>query len=95
MAVGYNEFPFALPVGILSIYGVGEMNSASGIVGNTNMRFGSVYQIFDGGQGYFSVGQKIKFNKNDVNEVLVYNGVRWTLLPVWLVSDDSPAPPPP
>lgn len=89
-----SVLPFALPTGVLTIYGIGEPNSASGIIAPDNYKFGTVYQIYDGGGTYFDLGQQIMFDEKDVIDRLVYNGVRWTLLPARLVTDDTPISPP-
>ena len=85
--------PISLPPGHILVYGTGTTVSPSGI-GNINpdgrLRWGSVYQIWDGGETYVYGGDNIMFNENDVVCRLAYGGIPYTQVPARLVTAQEP-----
>lgn len=84
-----------LPVGMLLIYGQGTEQSQTGIVPtNTNIKFGTVYQIWAGGESWIYAGvTSIMFKENDVVCRLAVtennpNDV-YTMLPARLVTKEN------
>lgn len=60
-------FPIILPAGTVLVYGMGAETSRTGIVpGNTDLRFGSVYQIAAGSEVFVYGYMSVMFLEKDV-----------------------------
>lgn len=73
--------PAYLPYGIVSIYGIGSPISVTGIVGDTNQRFGVINQMSQYNISYYNVGDHVLFDEKDVVCRLAYTSGRYTLVP--------------
>lgn len=81
--------PISLATGHVLIYGLGSPNSPSGISGvdaDAPLRWGSVYQVWAGGETYIYGGDNVMFNENDVVCRLAYNGIPYTEVPARLAT---------
>lgn len=86
------SLPISLPNGIIAIYGMGTAVSTTGIelTGQNNpLRFGSVYQIYDGGAVFIYGGDNVMFSETDVMGRVVYSGIPYTLIPARLVTKEN------
>lgn len=83
--------PIILPTGYIAVYGIGNIGAMpSGAVIQENYRFGTIYNIWDGGAAYI-YGQDVVFWKNgDEQTRLATAGGTYTILPARLVTIDIP-----
>lgn len=84
--------PISLPNGVIAIYGIGTTVSTTGIglTGQNNpIRFGSVYQIYDGGAVFIYGGDSVMFSETDVMNRVIYGGIPYTLIPARLVTKEE------
>lgn len=88
-----SVLPINLPSGYVAIYGMGTDVSQIGI-GLTSeqnkIRFGNVYQIWDGGAAFIYGGDSVMFKDNDVYDRIVYLGIPYTIIPARLVTKEEP-----
>jgi hypothetical protein len=85
--------PVTLPNGVLAIYGMGTKVSSTGIVNideQSPMRYGTVYQIYDGGEVFIYGGSNVMFNNNEIVCRVVSENIPYTLVPARLVTKESP-----
>jgi hypothetical protein len=85
--------PIFLPNGTIAVYGTGSTTSPSGISNTTadgEMRWGSVYQIWNGGATYVYGGDNVMFKETDVVCRLAYNNIPYTIVPARLVTKQEP-----
>jgi len=87
------DVPIILPVGFILVYGLGVEQSQSGITPeNTVFKFGSVYQIWDGGEVFVYGGDSVMFKESDVTCRLAIgtdpNNV-YTMIPARLVTRED------
>jgi hypothetical protein len=85
--------PIDLPSGHVLIYGMGTTVSPSGISNidpTGSLRWGSVYQIWNGGATYIYGGDNVMFNEDDVVCRLAYNNIPYTQVPAKLVTKQQP-----
>lgn len=82
--------PIILPAGFIAVYGQGTSGiMPSGAVTPANVLFGSVYNIWAGGQTYV-YGGDVVYWQDDKNIVrLATAGGTFTLLPARLVTKDN------
>lgn len=84
--------PFPLAAGYVLIYGTGINESLSGIIPtDDNFKFGTIYQIWDGGSTYVQQGENVMFNVRLVTETFYFNGAPYTMIPARLVTKDIPS----
>lgn len=73
--------PINLGYGQVLIYGAGL---ATGVMGvrpeEDRFRFGTIYQIYDGGEAYFSVGDSVMFDIEKIELKLEYLNYYYTLV---------------
>lgn len=83
------SIPVIIPRGYIVVYGE-SLESPNGlVVGNTNFRFGSVYQIWSGGETYVYGGDNVMFDVNKVEARLAYppsEYLNYSLIPARLVT---------
>ena len=87
------QLPIFLPNGYIAVYGAGSTVSPSGISNITPqgvMRWGSVYQVWAGGETYVYGGDSVMFKETDVFCRLAYNTIPYTILPARLVTVQEP-----
>ena len=83
------DVPIILPSGYILVYGWGQEQSYSGIVPNdTRYKFGTVYQIWDGGQIFVYGGDPIMWKDGDEYVKLAYAGSPYTMIRARLVTKD-------
>lgn len=83
------SLPINLPSGVAAVYGMGTMVSSVGLTQpepNSPLRFGSIYQIYDGGQVFVYGGDEVMFDEKDVICRVVSENIPYTLVPVRLVT---------
>lgn len=75
--------PITLQEGQVLIYGRGTLEGFSGLQAeNQIVKFGTIYQIWDGGEVFIYGGQSVFFNEKDVICRLAYNNYPYTLIEV-------------
>lgn len=80
MASPIVSLPFTLPQGKLSIYGLG-VNNLSGLRPNMpNIVFGTVNDVWAGGETYFYPGDWVLFDKSRADMVLYYGNDPYTII---------------
>lgn len=83
----FTTIPIVLPAGMISVYGWGYEHSISGIVpDNINFKFGTVYQIWDGGATYVYGGDEVMWEEGTEQCKLAYGGKPFTILPARLAT---------
>ena len=85
--------PITLPNGYALIYGQLTESPSGLVVDNTNFRFGSIYQIYDGGAVFVYGGDQVMYNINDVEARMAYpptEFLNYSLIQVRLVTKQSP-----
>ena len=83
------SLPMFLPVGVIAVYGTGTTQSPSGIQNtseNGKMRWGNVYQIWNGGEVFVYGGDNVMFNTDDIICRLAYGNIPYTIVPARLVT---------
>lgn len=82
--------PITLPAGMIAVYGTGDTGMMpSGATIPTDYRFGSVYNIWAGGQTYVYGGDTVYWKESDTNVRLATAGGTFTLVPARLVTIDG------
>jgi len=85
--------PINLPNGIVAVYGMGTSVSTTGI-GNIDpsgdLRFGQVYQVYEGGAVFVYNFDNIMFREGDVTQRIMFDNIPYTLVPARLVTKESP-----
>lgn len=87
-----SALPISLPNGVVSIYGMGTGVSTTGIElasQDSSVRFGSIYQIYDGGAVFVYGGDNVMFLEKDVLGRVTYGGIPYTLIPARLVTKEN------
>lgn len=86
--------PITLPEGFVLVYGRGSTQSVSGIIpDNTSIRFGSIYQVWAGGEVFVYGGTSVMFNPDDAFCRLAWDGRPYTMIEyARLAGDDKLAP---
>ena len=85
--------PIILPAGSIAIYGWGYDTSNSGIVpDNTAFKFGTIYQIWDGGATYIYGGDEVMWTGGTEQCKLAYSGNPYTIVKARLVTKQIIAP---
>lgn len=89
-------FPIILPVGVIAVYGSGDVGTMpSGVIIESNSRYGTVYNIWDGGATYVYGGDVVYWKEgNQVARIVTSDNNTYTLLPARLVTIDNLIPPP-
>jgi hypothetical protein len=85
--------PISLPAGHVLVYGMGTTVSPSGVENTSasgGLRWGNIYQIWDGGETYVYGGDNIMFKETDVVCRLAYGGIPYTLVPARLATIQEP-----
>jgi hypothetical protein len=88
--------PIKLSVGQIAVYGDGnEAVTDNGTVIQGNQRYGTVYNIWAGGETYVYGNDKIIFYESDVVcRVVTSNNLTYTILPAArIVTEDIVVPP--
>lgn len=85
--------PIILPTGYVAVYGTGSSLSPNGIT-NINpdgpMKWGSIYQVWPGGETYIYGNDNVMFLENDVTCRLSYSNIPYTIIPARLVTKQEP-----
>lgn len=84
--------PINLPIGYVLVYGMGTGVSSSGIQLPTEqspLRFGTIYQIWDGGAPFIYGNDNVMFDNND-GVRLVFSNIPYTMIPARLVTKEEP-----
>ncbi len=85
--------PITLQEGQVLIYGNGTEQGFSGLVpSNSVVKFGTIYQIWDGGEVFIYGGSSVFFNEKDVVCRLAYNNYPYTLIEVARVAGSEIIP---
>lgn len=90
------SLPITLPTGYIAIYGTGTPTSPSGISNidpNGVIRWGSVYQVWDGGATYIYGNDNVMFKESDVFcRLAAASPANWvyTVIPARLVTKQEP-----
>lgn len=87
------SLPFTLKAGQVLVYGMGTDVSPSGISNisaDGALRWGSIYQVWPGGETYIYGGDNVMFNENDVVCRLAYNNIPYTVVPARLATKQDP-----
>lgn len=85
--------PVYLPYNIVSIYGIGSLDSGSGITINDPLRFGTIDMVSQYGIQWAQVGDSVLFKETDVECRLVYANSPHTIIPeAKLVLKEYPIP---
>lgn len=88
-----SVLPINLSSGHIAIYGMGTDVSSTGVSltsEQNKLRFGSVYQIWDGGAAFVYGGDNVVFSDKDVYDRVVYLGIPYTIVPARLVTKEQP-----
>jgi hypothetical protein len=88
-----SALPISLPNGYALIYGQLTESPSGLVVDNTNFRFGSIYQIYDGGAVFVYGGDVVMYDINDVEARLAYppsEFLDYSLIQVKLVTKQTP-----
>lgn len=86
-----STIPIVLPAGSILIYGWGYEQSSNGIVpNNTIFKFGSVYQIWDGGAVFVYGGDEVMWKDGSETCKLAFDGKPFTQIPCRLVTKQIP-----
>ena len=73
--------PINLGYGQVLIYGSGLATGTMGVgVEQGGFRFGNIYQIYDGGETFFKVGDSVMFDANQIEARLIYLDYYYTLI---------------
>lgn len=79
--------PVILPNGYILVYGWGLDQSPNNIVpDNTVFKFGSVYQVWDGGAAFIYGGDQVMWKEGDEYCKLAYAGRPYTQIKCQLVT---------
>ena len=94
------SLPIILPSGIVAVYGAGVQASnpdtamPSGVILPSDFRYGTVYNIWDGGATYIYGGDVIYWKEdNTVVRIVTENNLTYSLVPARLATKDTPLPP--
>lgn len=90
-----SDLPFILPNGIVAVYGVGQQGtSPQGLTIEENWRFGTVYNIWDGGATYIYGGDVVFFKETEqYARIVTSNNLTYTLLDYTRLVTEAPPPP--
>ena len=92
------SLPVVLSNGTVAVYGAGVSGvpMPSGAVIEPNYRFGTVYNIWDGGEPYIYGGDVVSWKEGDqITRIATSNNLTYTILPARLVTIDAPPVIPP
>jgi len=84
--------PITLPSGMIGIYGIGVTGTTpSGLVIEENFRYGTVYNIWDGGATYIYGNDVVIFKEGDqyCRVVTASDNNQWTLIEFSKVVTDN------
>lgn len=85
--------PIILPAGTVAVYGVGDIGMMpSGAIIPTEYRFGTIYNIWDGGAPYVYGGDIIYWKETDTLTRLATSGGTYTIVPARLATQDYVIP---
>lgn len=85
------SLPITLNVGTVAVYGDGSTGTTpQGILLGTDMKWGSIYNVWDGGQVFVYSGDTVTFKENDVIVRLAIGSAHYTILPCKLVTKEDP-----
>jgi len=80
-----------LSPGVIAIYGWGYENSINALYpDNTIFKFGTIYQIWDGGAMYVYGGDEVMWREGTEQCKLAYGGNPYTLIQARLVTKQEP-----
>ncbi len=85
--------PLYLPNGVIAVYGTGTKDSSVGITlisEKSEVRFGTVSKVYDGGAVFVYDGDNVMFREEDVIDRVKYLNYPYTLLPARLVTREVP-----
>lgn len=90
------SIPTVLAAGTLAVYGIGAKATTpqtampSGLILEENYRYGTVYQIWDGGQPYVYGGDVVYWKDgNQISRLVTQENTTYTILPAQLVTKDN------
>ena len=85
--------PIILPPGVVLIYGHGYEASTNNIVpSNIIFRFGTVYQIWEGGATYIYGGDEVMWKDGDEQCKLAFENIPYTQIECRLVTKQTFVP---
>lgn len=64
--------PIVIPSGYIVVYGESVTSNSGIVVDSTRFRFGSVYQVWSGGETFVYGGDEVMFDKGNVEARLAY-----------------------
>lgn len=83
--------PIILPSGTIAVYGVGQSGAMpSGVIVETTWRFGTIYNIWDGGATFVYGGDVVMWKDGNEYTRLATTEGTWTIIPARLVTKDIP-----
>ncbi len=85
--------PIVLPSGYILVYGENIQSPSGMVVGNTNFRFGSVYQIWSGGETFVYGGDIVMFDRDKIETRLAYptsEYLNYSMIQMRLVTKQEP-----
>lgn len=85
------SLPITLPVGVVAVYGNGSQTpTPQGIINPPGTLWGSIYNVWDGGQVFVYGGDTVSFRNKDVICRLAIGSAHYTILPCKLVTKENP-----
>jgi hypothetical protein len=84
-------FSLNLPAGYIAVYGMGVSQGASGITGisaTSNLKFGTIYNVWAGGETYVYGGDNVMFREQDVTCRVISEHNPYTILPARLATKE-------
>lgn len=84
--------PITLPSGYVLIYGRYYPSNGGVYPDNDKWRFGTIYQVWDGGQVFVYGGDEVMFNTEAVLVTLNYNNNPYQMIPARLVTKQITPP---
>ena len=82
--------PIYLPNGIVAVYGLGGYNGNVIPYEDTDVRFGTIYQVYDGGAVFVYNNDSVMFKESQIVGRVIYNDYPYTLIPARLVTKQNP-----
>lgn len=86
------SFPIKLQTGLVAVYGQGYNDTNPfGIIMPNNFKFGSIYNIWDGGSPFVTLYDIIMFREEDVNARIVTSPFNhnYTIVPARLATKQN------
>lgn len=85
--------PIILRAGMIAVYGIGDSGAMpSGAIVQSNFRFGTIYNIWDGGATYIYGGDVVMWKDGNEYTRLATTEGTYTILPARLATKDYVIP---